>query len=71
MLPDGERNSPPAAVCMGMSAGVLVAAGAVVAIAAGADDAVVVLAVAPTAADVPELHADKASPAPRPSMPIP
>src|ERR1700743_2042164 len=60
MLPDGDRNSPPAAVCIGTSAAPRDAVGTA---AVGA----VVAARAPTADDVPGPHADSASPMPRPS----
>jgi hypothetical protein len=67
MFPDGDRNSPPAAVCMGTSAApraaVDAAAAAVVDVAATAG--------ALPADDVPGLQADSASPTPRPSAEMP
>ncbi|HEX3513868.1 MAG TPA: hypothetical protein VHT26_07705 [Trebonia sp.] len=69
MFPDGDRNSPPAAVCMGTSAAPPAAEGAAAAGAALAG--VAVTAGALTADDVPGLQADSASPTPRPTAEMP
>jgi hypothetical protein len=69
MFPDGDRNSPPAAVCMGTSAAVPAAVGAAVAGAALAG--VAVTAGALTADDVPGPQADSKSPTPRPTAEMP
>ena len=84
MFPDGDRNSPPLAVCMGTSVALGAAVGAAVAgvvVTAGAEVAtgLVAVAVGPladgvaasAADDVPELQADSASPTPRPSAEMP
>jgi hypothetical protein len=84
-LPDGDKNSPPAAVCMGTNAalgavvGTAVAAGALADDAAAADVAaadvaaadVAALGAVPTADDELALQADSASPTPRPSAQLP
>src|ERR1700749_5047479 len=64
MFPDGDWNSPPAAVCMGTSAALRAAVGT-------ADEDAVLTAGAPTADDVPGVQADSASATPRPSAEMP
>jgi hypothetical protein len=77
MFPDGDKNSPPAAVCMGTS----VAPEAVGTAVAGdglADDVaadvatdVTALEAAPTVEDAVRVHAESASPRQKPSAEMP
>jgi hypothetical protein len=75
MFPDGDRNSPPAAVCIGTSVATEVAVGTAVAAGALADGVAaadaVTLDAAPAADDVLGLQADSASPTPSPSAEMP
>src|ERR1700719_1793898 len=76
MFPDGDRNSPPAAVCMGtnvvlgaavVTAAAEVAAGLLTVAVGRVADGVAV----PAADDVLGPQADSASPTPRPSVQTP
>jgi hypothetical protein len=84
MFPDGDTNSPPAAVCMGTSVALGAGAGTAVVgvgVTAGAEAATGLVAVAvgavadgvgaPAVDDVLGLQADSASPTPRPSAEMP